>query len=408
MNARRRARLDTHFALCAACRRLAQAAAEMLNLGVGSEELRDQIAEAENVVRQLEASSSPRLDALAACEEWGTNRFVAGGLLERSRKHFNGDPIKALRLARAAAEIGTRISSAEVQFESWRDCISIYARLGRYGYAFDAIERAEQLASLVADREHAKGLVLYARAYVSCNPDVWHLGEALTAAHEAEQIFARVDASRIRDVAELRAKIHELRGEHAAAVEIYRHLWNGERSASLAVNFGWCLVSNDQPELAAELIMWAAPRIDKADTVLLARLAWLEGRAHAKRSRWEEARSSFSLASERYRSVPMIDSAIRVDLRRIGATVNADRDALGVYQNALNDLRDLVLESSELDRREPTRRRRFTVEALEYAKQLGDAAVLTPDLLTYVAEYLDSLWRGPARALVRPVPARLM
>jgi tetratricopeptide (TPR) repeat protein len=405
-----RATTESHIALCASCRRVVMAAAEILALRFSADELRSELAKANEVVANIEALDERRPDRLVAHSEWGQNPFVAGRLLERSREEFERAPEKALRLARAALAIGQRINAADLEFESWRDCISLYMRLGRCSYAVDAIERAERLAPLTENPEFARGLVLYGRAFVASDPEVWHLDEALIWAEEASRIFARTDERRVRAAAELRAYVHHLRGEHAAAVAITRPLWDAERDVNLGISFVNYLIADGQAGAAVdELLVWTWSNTPPSATVLLARIAWAEGRARSAQSRWQDAVSALNYASSLYRSVSMVEPAIRVDFSRIRAQVNANHEwSLSVYEDALGDLHELLKESTELDSREPSRRRRFTAEALEYAKELAAAATLTTDLLTYVDEYLDGLWSGPPRRFVRPVPAHPM
>jgi hypothetical protein len=403
----RRTAADTHLALCALCRSLACAAAESLRLQVRSSELRQRLAKADEIAAAIEGAPSRRLESLLAECEWAENRFVAGRLLERSRQEFDRNPRKALRLARAVVTIGGQIGSADVAFEGWRDCASLYLRLGHHHLAFEAVERLGQLAARTVDPAHARGIVLYASAYVAADRDVWRIDEALAFAEQAAEIFADTDERRLRATTELRAAIHHSRGEHAAAVEISRRLWQSEKNAGFAINYGCYLVANSQPDAAESLLEWGRMHV-KDESVLLARLGCLEGRLRGAQARWREASLAFSRAAGFYRVAEMPDTAIQADLSRIRAAVNARRDEPSVYSDALAELRKLVAESVALDRLQPSRRRRFTAEALDYARELGEAAALSADLLTYVDEYVELLWRSPARPFVRPVPAQLM
>lgn len=406
---RRKAVVENHLALCAECRRLVDTASEALRLDVGTGELRDRLTRAAQVVAAIEGQASHRLEGLISTNEWGKDHFVAGRLLERSREEFARDPRASMRLARGAIRVAERADAVELQFEGWRDCVSIAVLLGSFGEAWEAIERAAALiARMVGEREHARGLVLYARAYVASQPDVWRLDEAFAWTEEASRIFARTDRSRFAATAEMRAYLHYCRDEHAAAVQICRSLWAKRRDVGLALSFVAYLVAYGKPGEAEDVLEWAREQIASSDTERVARYAWAEGRVHAARERWEDAVPRLTEAASLFREIAMNDTAIRVDLARIRAEVSAAPDSLPAVDKALDDVRQVIGESVALDQREPTRRRRFTVEAVSYLREVGEANALTADLFAHVEAYLDAITRGPARPFVRPVPARVM
>lgn len=405
----RKAVAENHLALCADCRNLVQAAAATLSIGVTAEELQLRLAVAASIVSDvLEKEPPHRWRSLIETAEWGTDRFVAGRLLERSREEFGRAPRLSMHLARAAVYVAERAESLELQFEGWRDCVSIAVFLGAFTDAWEAVERAAAIAPRTHDPEHAKGLVLYARAYVASQPDVWELDQALRWAEEAARIFGRTDAGRLRTSDEMRAYLHYCRGEHAAAVEICRKLWDDQPEVGLALNFATYLVALGRADDADDTLVWARLEIKPANTVSLARHALIEGRARAVQQRWDEALEAFNVAAAMFRRVEMEDTAIRVDLGRIRTEMSAAPDSLTAIQKAVTDLRRVVAISVDLDRREPTRRRRFTVEAIDYLRELAEANALTTDLVLHVEDYIDAITRGPARPFVRPLPTRVM
>jgi tetratricopeptide (TPR) repeat protein len=403
-----RATVEAHLALCPRCRSVTEAAVEATGLGITSAEIRARIAEASAVVASLEAEPPHRLQALITNAEWGADRYVAGRLLERSREEFHRDPRKAMVLARAAVSVSERAGSKELQFEGWRDRVSIAVYLGALADAWDAVEQAAALAPMLRDHVHATGIVLYARAYVASQPDVWQLDDALRWIGEAEVIFEKTDAERFRAAAEMRAYLHYCVGEYDAAVAICRDIWRHNRSMDLALSFVAYLVESGELAEAETVLSWATSRVDDADVERLAALAWAEGRLHVARGAWQQAAEALRLASSRFRAVGMDDTAIRVDLARVGAELSAAPESVQVLQTAMTDIRRLIAISAELDEREPTRRRRFTVEAIGYLRELADANALTLDLFAQVEEYLSAITRGPARPFVRPAPVHVM
>lgn len=400
---------DAHLALCRSCRNIVEGSAQAIALRVTADDLRMRVARAADVVRDVIEPEAPhRLHTLVSSADWGEDRFVAGRLLERSREEFDSQPRKALDFARAAIEVAERAGSADLQFEAWRDCVSICVRLGHLSAAWDAVERVEAIAPRTAHREHARGQLFYARAYVGSQPDVWKIDESLVWAEEASRIFAGIDDERHRATAELRAHVYYCRGEYAAAVEISRKLWEARREKGQALSFVAHLVAYGQPAAAEDVLAWARPQVAAEDVVTTTRIAFAEGRIFAAQKRWEEAAEALRRASLGFRRAGMEDTAIRVDLGRIRAEVSGSPDSISVQTRAMRDLRTIVAISAELDRREPTRRRRFTVEALDYLRELAEASALTVDLLCHVEEYLDAITRGPARRFVPPVPTRAM
>lgn len=409
LSADRRRNVDSHVALCPSCRRLIEVASDAIALGIKSHDLRERIAAAKAFVDDIETGHSPhQIHGLISASKHGADPFVAGRLLERSREEFAREPLKSMTLARAAIWVAERGKFLNLQFEGWRDCASICVRLGHLTDAWDALDRAGSIVPFISDGEHAKGQLLYARAYVGSQPDVWKIDESLSWTNEASRIFERTDSERLRSTAEMRAYIHYCRGEHAAAVEICRKLWEERPEVGLALNFASYLVEYGESSTAHELLEWTRPRIDDLNTVTVARRDFIAGRAWAAQQEWDTAVDVFTRAVAGFRRVGMEDTAIRVELGRIRAAVSARPDSAVTLELAIEDLRRLVTTSVELDRREPTRRRRFTVEALEYLRELAEAAVLTIDSLRHVEEYLDAITRGPARPFIRPVPARLM
>jgi tetratricopeptide (TPR) repeat protein len=377
--------------------------------GVRVAELRQRIAEAAGFVAELERQASPHaVHGMIAASHRGDDRFVAGRLLERSREEFARDPRKSMILVRAAIWVAERAQSAELQFEAWRDCASLCVRFGHYGDAWDALDRAAGLVEKTAEPKYARGLLLYAKAYVGSQPDVWRLDESLAWTDEAAAVFARTDEARLRAVAEMRAFIHNVRGEHAAAVEICRDLWRRRQEVGLALNFAAYLVDNGEPEAARELLDWANERFSDDDVVTVAKHAGLKGMAFVAQHDWEVAMEAFDSSVRAFQSIGMEDAAIRVELSRIRAAVSAAPDSIEVTDQAIADVRRLATLSTELDRREPSRRRRFTAEAFQYLRELADARALTLDSLRHVETYLVAITRGPARPFFRPIPSHVM
>lgn len=401
--------VENHLALCAECRGVLDAAAEAVTLNVPTTDLRSRIAQAPGFVVEIE--QQPSLHAIHALiheSDMGRDPFVAGCLLARSREEFARDPRKSLTLARSAAWVAERAAATEIQFHIWLDCSSIFVRLGQFDEALEALERAETLASQTAEPKHTTALLLYGRAYVASQPDVWKIDDALSWTDEATRTFSNTDATRLRAADEMRAYLHYCRGEHAAAVEICRKLWNERQEVGLALNLASYLVEYGEPDGADELLTWARPRINPRDRVTIARYGGVEGRVRAAQQDWDAACEVLARAVTLFRALGMEDTAIREDFRRIRFAVSSAPDSIASNAKALHDLRSVISASVELDRREPTRRRRFTVEALEYLRELAEISALTLEALRHVEEYLDSLARGPARPFVRPVPVRLM
>jgi tetratricopeptide (TPR) repeat protein len=402
-------RVETHLALCAGCRHVSAAASEALALGVSADELKARIATAEAFVAELEGLPTAHgVHRAIAMSEAGADRFVAGRLLERSRDEFERDPRKSMLMARAAIWVAERAASADLQFEGWRDCASLCIRLGHLGDAWDALDRAAAFVQRTTEPLYSTALLLYAKAYVGSQPDVWRLEEALSWTDEAARIFERTDAQRLRATAEMRAFIHNVRGEHAAAVEICRSLWEQHQDVGLALNFANYLVDHGEPEGAHTLLDWSVSKFSLEDIVTVGKHREIRGMAYSAQHQWDAAAAAFAQAVRAVQSVGMDDTAIRVELSRVRAVVSAAPDSATVIDKAIADMRRLAQTSAELDRREPTRRRRLTAEAFQYLRELGEAKALTLDSLRHVEGYLCEITRGPARPFVRPLPPRIM
>ena len=401
--------VDAHLACCASCRKVVLVAADAAALAVDVNDLRNRIAAASVFVRDLESQPSPHaVHGVISGSPLGADRFVAGRLLERSRDEFSRDPMRSLRLARIALRVAERAGSTTLQFEVSRDFASLYVRLGDFSQAWEALEVAERLGPNIAEPEHARGLLLYAKAYVASQPDVWRLDEAAEWTEEAAKIFQRTDTGRLRAVAEMRAFIHNLRGEHAAAVEICRALWTAERGVALALNFAAYLVDAGEAAAARDLLEWAWPRIAKHDLVTHAKHADIYGLALVAQGEWTAAAAMFVRSRDAFRSVGMGDTAVRIELSRIRAAVAASPDSPAAIGDAVDDLRVLAAASIELDRQQPSRRRYFTAEACEYLRRVVETEGLNLDSVTHVERYVAAITRGPVRPFVRRLPMAVM
>ena len=398
-----------HLALCASCRKIVSVATEAALLGVDSTDLRKRVADASAFVHTLEARESPHTMHRSISESsLGADPFVAGRLLERSREEFSREPIRSLLLARLALRVAERASVIDLQFEVFRDCASLYVRLGDFEHAWTALDMAEQLAPQTADPEHARGLLLYAKAYVASQPDVWRLDEAAAWTDEAAEIFARTDTARLRAAAEMRAFVHNLRGDHRSAVEITRRLWQEERGVGLALNFAAYLIDAGEPTQARELLEWARPRIAATDVVTLAKHADIYGLALSALGDWVEATAMFTRSRDAFRSAGMKDTAVRIELSRIRATVAAAGNLPSEIGRAVDDLRALAAASIDLDRKQPSRRRNLTAQACEYLRRVVETEGLNLESVTHVERYLAAITRGPVRPFVRRGPMSVM
>jgi hypothetical protein len=119
--------------------------------------------------------------------------------------------------------------------------------------------------------------------------------------------------------------------------------------------------------------------------------------------RFQVARGQYEQAIHLLRSArletPDSDAAIRVGLDAIEALLLAER-----HDEALHLAQELASEAVALDKREPSRRRALTAQAIAYLREAAQRQAWTPDLVSTLGGYLDRITRQRPIDFIPPMP----
>ena len=282
---------------------------------------------------------------------------------------------EAVALIRVATRIVNRLPPDlagvdDLRFETWKLASALLREAGEYAYVELALEEAERAARTASDPELAEASVLFSRALLYAEPDVWQPEEAASLLDRAEQVFAnRGDTERRRAVLTTRAFLLYRSGDCRAARTAFAEIVS-ITPPQPRPNYLIALTNLTAARLACSE---ADVQVEESLEILMKEYEARGLRVHLARARWlmgdlRRLRGEYDRAVDLYRSarsdVGDADSSIRAGLRLLETLILAGRHA-----EALPLAHALAAETVTLDRREPSRRRSHIAAVLAYARE---------------------------------------
>lgn len=419
------ATLLLHARSCARCRTIIDAVRTMMADAddVTTERIRYELAvelqDVEEAIAALIREPTHRWALLAReperASEAGVRRLIA-----LARECVYRDRGRFLLLTEAA------VSMAEVlepdtdavrllRVDAWKNRSTALYFVSRIADALEALDAAEDALQGVQGAVRERAELMYAKAWLLSQPDVWRMDEAADLAMQAGRVFAETEPARTRDAMHLLAVIHLRLGDDSRALQLLTTLWcepsavlaphaQARERAKLSRNLSQCYMrSGDLAE--AERIIAVAMELDTADgeIVALAFDRWIRGQIAITGDRFDQAVPDLEFARRVFNENAMPDYCLRVRVHLVEAALGQDRDA-----DVRADCAALVNESMALDAAEPSRTRSFTIDAMQFLSDQATARALTAECVAEVAAYLAVIHASRPTPFVRPLPSRIM
>lgn len=290
-----------------------------------------------------------------------------------------------------------------LRFDTWKLASAILREAGKYEDTEVALARAEEAAPSAADPKLAEALVLFYRALLFAEPDVWRPGEAAALLDRVEPIF-RENPTRRQAVRTARAFLLFRSGDFVSARTRFAEILSATPPAprdafrtalsnliAARIRLGDVDADVDQ---AIELLVDENTACGR--TVHAAHARWLKGKVRRLQGAYDE---SVDLLYAAMKEIGDGDSAIRVGLDLIEALLLAGR-----HGEALVQAQQSSAEAIALDRREPSRRRSLTASVLAYTREAAHRGALTADLVSELSRYVDRIDRQRATDFIPPMP----
>lgn len=376
---------------------------------VGLDEIGDALDDVAELINSILGEPPHRWERIVAQPEYHypevARRLLAIAIDARAR-----DARLATCASRAAAVIADAISidaqaTHDLRFEIWKTHAALLREIGAFSDVRAALVRAEEAAEWTTDVEVARASILLSRALIAADPDVWEPEEAFALLDRAEAVFVRRDEERYRRTRTTRAMLLRRCGRAEEAFAIFESvaaetpesdlLAHADALANLAVT-ALDLGRSD----SAALLMERVEETDRqfGNVVNIARDLWLGARIASARGQHDDAAVRATAAMTEFQHLGLTAEQIRA-----GLTAVRSLTALGEVSEALSLCRLLASASMELDRREPTRRRILTTEAVSYLRDVAERAWLTVDLVAAVEGYVQDISDKPPTRFTPPV-----
>jgi tetratricopeptide (TPR) repeat protein len=310
----------------------------------------------------------------------------------------------ATRLVDSLSRERDRNDVAELRFETWKFASALLREAGKYDLTEVALATAESAARLVSNPEVAQASVLFSRALLYAEPDVWKPDKAKRLLDQSEAVFVRRDPARKRSVRIARAFLLYRSGDLDAARSAFSEILEataatdreGYLNALTNLMFARIDLGEQDEDVRGSVELLIAEYTRLGQTVHVARARWLMGKVHRLRGRLDE---SIDLLRSAMDDIGNRDSAIRVGLDLLETLLLAER-----YAAAVSLSRELAAEAVALDRSEPSRSRSLTAAVFAYAREAAQRGVLTPDLVSQLARYVDRINRQRVVNFIPPMP----
>jgi tetratricopeptide (TPR) repeat protein len=396
---------ESHLNRCETCRRRVSLVRRIASAGLAR--IADVAGEVDDLVGRLFAA--PRTTWWKVVRDPAFQREdVARRLLTLALDARLRDRPLAVALAQTATTILDAVDSraeADLRFEAWKFLSAILREAGRYAELPTAFLKALEAAAATSNPEVAHASVLLSRALYYSEPDIWKPRKAAALLNRAERVFARWrDTGRMHALRTARAFLLFRSGDMCGAREVFAALLamttKDDRDAYLYALINSIAVRVELREAGTDIEQPLMLLIDEnkasGRTVPLARAYWLMGRVNLIRGDHDTAAEFLNGAME---TIGDRDSSIRIGLDAVQALLLGDR-----CHEAYTLARELASAAVDLDRREPSRRHDLTLQVLAYLREAAQRQVLTADLVTACAHYLDRITRQPPFEFVPPMP----
>jgi tetratricopeptide (TPR) repeat protein len=347
-----------HVASCDACTR--RVSLLRRSLSAGAEPITDIVTEVDELVTTLLAA--PRGTWWKRVLEPEYRRAdIARRLLSLCVDARLRDRPLAVEFAKAATAIVDRLvrdvpETADLRFEAWKFYSAVLREAGRYAETEVAFTRAEAAAPATSDPELSQASMLLSRALFCAELDVWKPEEATALLDRAEPLFARHDASRLKDVVAVRGLLLFRAGDIRAAYERFSVVLEttprADREGYLNALMNVTCVRVELRDINAEaeqsISLLIAENMALGRAVQVARARWMMGKLHVLRGNYDAAVDLMRAAMD---EIGDSDSWIRIGLDTIEALLLARRD-----DEVQKLLPELAVTAITLDDREPSRR----------------------------------------------------
>jgi tetratricopeptide (TPR) repeat protein len=287
--------------------------------------------------------------------------------------------------------------SEEFRVAAWKDLAWCLRRVGEYGRAEHALEKAEQACANCADRAGMLARVALSRGILYTSME--RFDEALQLIGVAKDEFRRLgDAERVDMAIEQEANILIGRNDGTGALRSLMALMTepaddhtrARRYGNLAIAFE---LAGSLPSARQFLRKARDIHARAGASFLLHKDSWALGRILWKEGRVDDALSTLTLAAEGFRELENVDSAVLVDLLVSEIELSSDRTTAATYDR----LRTAAAYSIEKHMPESACR------ALLFLQQLGK--VIKVAHIEYVSEFIRDLREHPHREFVPPIAA---
>jgi hypothetical protein len=371
----------------------------------------DEIAEAADEVNGLVARlySTPRHRWWRTLQE---PEYHRPDVVQRLATLADASGLSDKNLSVALIEAATRLvtglpddvpSIGDLRFEVWKLACALLREAGRYEDTERALESAAQASLEASDPVTAEAYVLFYRALLFSEPDVWRPTEAAELLDRVEPVFHRTEARR-QALLTARATLVYREGDFRNAFALYQAIFTAtpetDRKSRLNHLSNVLMARVDLGEADAEVQQQLSFLIDENATlgrdVQVARARWLMGRVRRSLGEYENSESFLRAAMS---GIGDCDSAIRVGLDLMETLLLDER-----YDAALLLARHLATDATALDKREPSRRRTLTAEVMAYAREAAQRGALTADLVSTLSRYVDRINRQRATDFIPPMP----
>jgi hypothetical protein len=398
-----------HLGECSNCAAVSRMLERIESAGV-TEEVDQYLSELDALMGELRAEPPHRWPMLVTEPRFQrtdlAKRLLTAGFDARWK-----DPRLAIDLTEAATKITDTLRSdaaalSEIRFEAWKNYSALLRESNRYDECRAALVRAAEAAMHVQDVEMADGAILFSRALLASEPDVWQPKEAAALLDLVEVIFARRDYKRWLAARSARATLLYRLGD-PQCVQVYQQILNGthqnDRAARMDalanVVIGRIEYGDSATDLDDELDAIEAHHRHGGQRSLIALDHWFRGKLFALRREHQGAIEILQQSIAEYRELEDYDSAVRVGIDTVASLVAVEQ-----YAWAIELARTLAEWSIRLDQREPSRRRALTADVMSYLRELALRYSLTEDVVLDVRRYIFRITHQRPVAFVPPLP----
>lgn len=405
-----------HVASCKQCSRTVDLIKRMKLVGLN--EISDVLEDVAVLESAILAEPPHRWESIVADPQY-QHPFVARRLLAIAVDARARDP-RVAACASAAATVVMDILAADAQevsdlrFEVWKTHAALLREVGEFTSLRAALVRADEAAERTSDVEYARAMMLLSRALIAADPDVWQPDEAFALLDRAEPVFQRRDVERFRHSRTTRGMVLYRSGRmaeaHAIFVSIAAEISEESVLSRADALRNVAVTSHALGEVAhAATLIREVEHVDRhfGQSMNIARDLWLAALICQSQGDDETALVKGQASMFEFEQLGMPAERIRV-----GLVVVQSFTALEDGGAALALCQELTTVAMDLDRRQPSRRRILTTEALRYLREAAARAWLTGpagvDLVSAVRSYVEEISNKPPSRFVPPVPLEPM